>query len=328
MVLPTSFPCAQLNASQVVHNQMAHIEHLYLDEETANVFFVSENGEDRVPAHKEILSMQSDVFNQMFYGEGQSDTYIPIENPDVFEEFLKVLYKPRMSLHVTTVDIVMKFAQKYKVRKCFRVCVSYLAALVSIMEQICAELSVIDDKANFVEQFDYYWDKLGMSERFTDVLFITLEIATEFKCVGLIVKCERFIETYGCDVVAGLPYSMYVSKKDLSRFLLVDFADRNEFDVFVACLKLAQNKFGCVRDTELLAYVDLKETLGSCVELIRFGAMNRMQFDYISKTFPQTFSDDEIQKIFGEIAANEEANEGTNTTSSPTLVDIQNAIFD
>lgn len=68
-------------------------KHLYLDEKSADVYFLCGPEFERVPAHKSILCEASDVFKCMFYGPiaEKGDKRLP-ESVEVLQEFLKFCY--------------------------------------------------------------------------------------------------------------------------------------------------------------------------------------------------------------------------------------------
>lgn len=81
----------------------SNIGKLFLDAQTADVCFVFEADSElteRIPAHKILLSMTSDVFKAMFYGElkESGDVKMVGTSADGFKEFLQFVYLNKVTL--------------------------------------------------------------------------------------------------------------------------------------------------------------------------------------------------------------------------------------
>lgn len=75
---------------------VTNVGKLYLDEETADVKFIFENGDniESVVAHRSLLAAGSCVFRRMFYGDLKEGTEVPIVDVSIdgFIAFLQYFY--------------------------------------------------------------------------------------------------------------------------------------------------------------------------------------------------------------------------------------------
>lgn len=87
----------------------------YLDEKTADVFFMCGRERERVPAHKCILSKASDVFDNMFYGPmaEEGDVLLPDTSPESFKDFLQFCYLNEVALNLENIVETMDLTNKY-----------------------------------------------------------------------------------------------------------------------------------------------------------------------------------------------------------------------
>lgn len=83
---------------------------IYLDEKSADAHFLCGAEEERIPAHKNVLSKSSLVFDTMFYGSlaNDSDKKLPETPPQVFKTFLRFCYSDEVNLNPSTITEVMK----------------------------------------------------------------------------------------------------------------------------------------------------------------------------------------------------------------------------
>lgn len=110
----------------------SQLQNQYLNAETADVFFecYTETGLcEKVPAHKLVLLMGSEVFKAMFCGslkEENSSYRIDIAYAEAFKEFLQLLYFDHIQLTATNAPQVMALVQKYQVTECVDIFVRLL----------------------------------------------------------------------------------------------------------------------------------------------------------------------------------------------------------
>ena len=109
---------------------------LYLDEITADVKFTFKDSDEIVPAHKSILSINSLVFDTMFYGSLPENGDIPIADasPAAFEEFLQFFYLTTFELTSENIFDVANLCKKYQVTdNAFKLCEYQMQKSLSII---------------------------------------------------------------------------------------------------------------------------------------------------------------------------------------------------
>lgn len=99
---------------------------LYLNAKTADVKFVFKDSTDSVAAHKNILSVNSPVFDTMFYGSlpEQGDILIADASPQAFKEFVQFFYLGRVDLTPDNIFEVANLCKKYEVDYGLKLCES------------------------------------------------------------------------------------------------------------------------------------------------------------------------------------------------------------
>ncbi|XP_055325743.1 BTB/POZ domain-containing protein 6-A-like, partial [Sitodiplosis mosellana] len=102
-------------------------EKLYLDAKTADVKFVFGKGTDHVetvPAHKNILSVSSPVFDKMFYGSLPEQGDVPIVDAyaAAFKEFLQFFYLAKVRLTSEHIIDVSNLCKKYELVEGLAIC--------------------------------------------------------------------------------------------------------------------------------------------------------------------------------------------------------------
>lgn len=85
---------------------------LYLNERTADVFFTFEGSTERIPAHKAILSFNSSVFDQIFFGPSavSGDILVARHSPEAFKDFLQFFYLNEITLKTPTIVEVIRLS--------------------------------------------------------------------------------------------------------------------------------------------------------------------------------------------------------------------------
>lgn len=115
----------------------------YLNENTADVFFLCKNGtekcndelenydnviKEKIPAHKTILASVSSVFYAMFYGQLPEKTEIEITDVTAggLKQFLSVIYKQEFICTIDYVHEVLYLLEKYDISGCSLACCKFL----------------------------------------------------------------------------------------------------------------------------------------------------------------------------------------------------------
>ncbi|XP_031638510.1 BTB/POZ domain-containing protein 3-like [Contarinia nasturtii] len=238
-------------------------EKLYLDDETADVFFAVKSNDDdvveRIPAHKCQLAAISNVFKAMFYGKMKElgDVKITDIHVSAFKEFLQFFYLSRVQLTMENLCEVMNFGHKYNVSECLNVCLRFLKDS-SISEDVCNiyHAAIVLDLSEFKQICEN---------------FITLNTENVFKSDGFM-KC---------------------TSKVLCHILKINLLSCSEMDVFKACVSWvkALSKQNEITKESLQAY------LGDLFYEIRFRSMSIEQFTELIPSFGHLFSINDIQEI-------------------------------
>lgn len=118
-------------------------EKLYLDYESADIIFEFKRSVIQVPAHKYILSSQSDMFNSMFNGNFLVGKYITIDdaNDVEFIEFLQYFYLKEATLTGENVAEVFYLARKYLMENIEQDCVKLMYEALDT-ENVCQTLDL------------------------------------------------------------------------------------------------------------------------------------------------------------------------------------------
>lgn len=245
-----------------------NVGELYLDDQTADVKFIFENGGnvESVVAHKCLLAAGSLVFKRMFFGGLKEGAEIPIVDVSIdgFRAFLQYFYAEIVTFNSTVIGEVMKLADKYDVNGCMELCTRYLTLTLST-ENVC-------------------W---------------CYELAVLFDSNHLIGVCEEKICLETQKVLESSSF-LTCSRHILGRILLMDGLSCDEIYVFQASMLWAME--ACKR-----AGIDennaenLKQQLGNCFELIRFPAMSAEDFYTCIADKENFFTSNEIMDILSHL---------------------------
>lgn len=234
----------------------------YLNDATADVYFVieSDDGEiERIPAHKFLLFMRSEVFRVMFSGTWEENNDVKIIDASVaaFKEFLQFFYFENVQMTMDYVGDVMRLGQKYLVAGCMNVCEQFLIENLT-NENMCSiyGLSILFDQMDL--------------KRFCEVI-ISVKPTAIFRTNGFL-ECDHTI---------------------LGHILKLVSLNCSELKIFEACMewvraKSMQNAFA--KETVLTF-------LGDSFYDIRFGLMTIEQINGIFTSYVDLFTDDEQKQI-------------------------------
>lgn len=243
------------------------VKKLYLDKLTADVYFEFGNKEgERVPAHKNLLSAGSDVFNVMFYGKMQEKGNIKIidASADGFKEFLKFFYFDNVNLSMENIANVVNLGKKYQVAACLK-----------ISEQFLID-SLTDDNVCFA-----------------------YGIAILYELNELKKLCETRI-SYNTRAVFVSASFLKCPKSVLGHIIKLNRLSCPEHEVFDACMawiKEASQQDNVTRET-------MQTQLGYLFYEIRFGSITIDQFVQFISSYGQLFSSDEYCDILKMIRTN------------------------
>lgn len=247
-------------------------EKLYLDERTADVFFVFSVDSEKnvtIPAHKGILSAISPVFDEMFFGATKCDeNIINIDDttPDAFKEFLQFFYLNRATLTVEQKMDVISLCKQYKLN---------------------------DSKEAYN---DFFKASLNM-----DNMCHGYELAILFEQNDLKEYCEQQISKNARQIFQSSSF-LCCKPSLLHRILQMDSLNCRETVVFDACMAWA--KANCLAKSLDEKYVqNVRAQLGDLLFDIRFGEMSIGCFYMCYQSYEELFTAEEFKEIIGLIAS-------------------------
>lgn len=246
-------------------------EKLYLDARTADVFFVFEIDDEesiRISAHKNILSINSPVFDAMFFGSLKQDGDIAISDstPDAFKEFLQFFYLNTVTLTTENKLEIMNLSEQYMLHECKNACTELSKATLT-MDNMC-------------------WG---------------YELAIFFEQDDLVQFCEEKIRKNSEEMFQSNSF-LSCGSNLLRRILLLDSLNCDETVVFDGCLAWATA--ACIeKGLSEINMQNLRRQLGDLLYEIRFGEMTTEQFFHRFKKYEDLFSTEEFKDIIGMIAS-------------------------
>lgn len=233
------------------------LNNLYLDNETADVYFIfGAEKKVRIPAHKILLAANSDTFKAMFYGGGL-DKEVPNVSIDAFKEFLQFFYFDKIKLSMENIADVLNLGKTFAFPSCLGICERHLMNSLRI-ENVCMSYGLA-----------IRFDLNDLIERCKEMIAEKTEAV--FQSTGF-TECEQFV---------------------LSHILKLDLLSCAEILVFRACVdwvKVASKQ-------EKVTKQILKEHLGDLLYDIRFRSITIEEFTTLLSTYGDLFSSDEYQEI-------------------------------
>lgn len=245
---------------------------MYLDESTADVFFVCKgvDGAERVPAHKLLLSVGSTEFKSLF--ASSDSTKLDFEMLDVpaaaFKEFLQFFYVPKIKQTLENLEAVMKLAKDFNCDEALHHCGVFL-----------------DQKMT------------------PDNLIWGYAIAIRFGRIKLRHTCEQRISISATNIFKS--NSLYECDRDvLSHVLQMDMLKCLESHVLLGCVTWAKTKVAkkALDHTNMRV---LRDELGDLLQHIRFRSMTVEEFALFIASYPAFFCTDELEEIIKLIAMKE-----------------------
>lgn len=246
-------------AKKVRHRQgqPKSTENLYLKPKFADVHFAFASNDGtlaRVPAHKNLLAADSDVFEKMFYGESKENGDVTITDASeaVFEEFLQFFYVCKMKLTTIHIPSILYLGLKYNVKKCIDGCVKIMQNDLT-HENVCT----------------------------------TLSLAIRYNQKDLLKACERLIILNTIAVFQSTGFC-HCDEKSLTHILRMDLLSCSEVDVFEACMAWVQGQ----SKQNTLSKALVEEHLGALYYEIRFVSMTIQEFCALDTKYKDVLSDD------------------------------------
>lgn len=217
---------------------------LYLQSEFADVHFMCNSSNDfaltRIPAHKNLLAVASDVFKIMFYGSlrEEGDIWINDASAPVFEEFLQFFYLDEVELTMEHIGGVIHLGHKYNVIECLDVCKQFL--------------------------LDHLTDENAC---------VVLRLAVLYDITELIQMCEKRISV-NTEAVFESTSFLTCDRTVLAHILTLDLLSCSESDVFEACISWVKAS----SKQNVLTRKTVQDFLGDLFYEIRFASMTLEEF--------------------------------------------------
>lgn len=247
-------------------------ERLYLSDDLADVHFVFTNNniEEKIPAHKLILTVLSPVFRAMFFGpmKEKKDVLIVDSDADAFKEFLQFFYLRKVSLSMANMETVVRLADKYDI-------MMYVELACSKLQNIYFSGDEEPDKLNTANvcwgyQLAHYADYYPLLHECEDII-----IGSTFE----VLKTNAFLQ---------------VDQAILENILSLN-VERQEMSIFYGVLRWATR--ACQANGMECTPINFRFQLGNCLKLIRFGQLDVPKFSKLVIEFPELLTADEFQDI-------------------------------
>lgn len=242
------------------HAHVNPYESLYLSSDQADVWFVIDN--ERIPAHKLILSSASPWFRTMFSGslpeQGDVDLSETATVPE-FKEFLQFFYLFDVQLTMANIGGVLNLAKQSMVDDFFRKCEQFLMDHQTLATMCDGyQLAVLYD-ARRLEQF-----------------------------------CERAICVNATDIMKTESF-LGASYDIVHRILELPALLCDEASIFNACLNWA--RVNCDNQNISNGAGQLRNQLQDLLYQIRIESLSDQEFGEILYSNPNLFTKDEIQEM-------------------------------
>ncbi len=237
---------------------------LYLQSDFADVHFEFTIGDRTVklPAHKSISAVASNVFRAMFFGPMKEGDIVKMDatDPSTFKEFLQFFYLPEVELTVDNIEEVARLADKYDMLNCVNTC------------------------AEFIES--------GLTD---ETMIWGYQLAISLDNQKLKRFCETEIEMLTYDTFKSEMF-MRCDKVVVENILKLDSLHCREIHLFKACVEWA--KLCCGRDgLDGSISENVRKQLGECLTLIRFASMSNEEIGLIMLNHAELFSRDELRDL-------------------------------
>lgn len=218
---------------------------IYLDERTADVYFICGVGDEqeRVPAHKCILSKSSPFFDAMFYGPlaEDSDKNYKKWSPDAFKDFLQLCYLDEITIGPKNITDVMKLAHESQMFESLKLC-GEIWSINMTTDDVCRA---------------YHWS-----------IHFEMKEFKEF--------CERKISAYAKEVFETSDF-LSCDRVVLNHILEIESLVCDEKMVLQACLNWASKC--CERDgVKANEMKNLREYLKDLLYKVRYSSITPKEF--------------------------------------------------
>lgn len=238
---------------------------LYLNKDLADFHFTIQD--EIVPVNKCILAATSPVFDVQFFGsmkEKGDSVEMKLSTSEVFKEFLQFFYLTDVTLKGENIEEIVKLADYYDIIDFVNTCAGLLV------------------------------NKLTSHN-----LLSGYKLAIALKNVQLKEDCERLISVTIVDIFESDAFKC-CDQQVLHSILELDKLACKETDVLDACLTWARMACQKIGLDETKAE-NLKNRLGDCLHLIRFGTFKMEEFSAYGVLFDGLFTFEDYKNVLREI---------------------------
>lgn len=242
------------------------INELYLNTKGADVNFVFKDSDTRhiekIPAHKIILSLDSPVFDRMFFGSLQEkgDVEIVDASAAAFKEFLQFFYLDEVTLSVANIIYVTNLCKKYE------------------MDEFLAPCEIAIQNSLTMDDMCWGYNIAQLMDQENLKRFCETKIKT---CAAEIIKSESFLE---CD------------RKSLSKIMTLVSSDWHAVQRVIAYMEWSKTQ--CNRNNLDSSPKNLRNQLKNVFKKIPFGKLSIQQLSQHVATYKGFFTAKELEELF------------------------------
>lgn len=242
------------------------IHELYLNAKGADVNFVFKDADidqsEKFPAHKIILSLDSPVFDRMFFGsiQEQGDVQIVDAPADAFREFLQFFYLDEVTLSSANIIYVTNLCKKYETNEFLKPCEIALQNSLT-MDEMCWGYSI----AQLLEQ----------------------ENLRKF--------CEEKIKTYAAKTIKSDSF-LECNGTTLNKIMALVASDWGVLERVIAYMEWSKAK--CNRKNLDSSPNNLRNQLKDVFDKIPFGELNTQQLSQHVAQYKGFFTAEELEELF------------------------------
>lgn len=234
-------------------------QNYFLNTDLADVHFLFEIEQVRIPAHKMILAMTSPAFKTMFYGSiaEVGDIKIVDSSSEEFKEFLSTLYCANVIITAKNVGKVIYLAEKYFADSSLDVCDRFLDGLTTI-----------------------------------DDILVGYDLSVQFNRTNLKKSIEEKINNQPKAVIRSDSF-LKCSSDALKHIFQIDGLMCYAKELFDVCIKWTENACN-INDLDPSDMQNRKKLLGESFYWIPFYMMKPLQIAQIAAEYKELFDRDEL----------------------------------
>lgn len=237
-------------------------------------------GSEEIPAHRSILAALSLKYKKLCYVTKYTEDVFNINDVShsaAFKEFLQFFYMDKVTLTLENIEDVLILAEDSLVKNLVDECANFLMNMIGL------------DKLLWCYRLTFRFHVKMLKE------FCSKEIEEN---VGAVFQMTDFLD---CE------------KEMLRNILALDLVNRNETEVFDACISWARAKCGNIKlDGE--QSVNLRAVLGEALYKIHFYSMTIEEFTTVGEKYPGLLTSKESNDVLRAFVQNKlNSNEETST---------------